>query len=218
MDYKLILLDLDGTLLDTSPGIYEGLDYLAPLIGQKPLDETIKPKFIGPALSVSFSKYFGVTGEELKEAIDIYRAFYRQDGYKKYKHFPELENVLRQLKEAGYILAVVTMKEHNITKDVLKHAGLDQYLDSILGNQDINSLTKSQLIEMTLDKFGVDPENAVLVGDTETDAKGALEAHVDYIPALYGFGYSHVDSPEAYPYVYQLERPSDLLNYLMKEE
>lgn len=218
MDYKLILLDLDGTLLDTSPGIYEGLDYLAPQIGRELLDESVKSNFIGPALSVSYPKYFGVTGEALQEAIDIYRDYYRREGYKKYKHYPGLENVLKTLKDKGYLLAVVTMKEHSTTEQVLEHAGLDKYLDSILGNQDMNSFTKSQLIEKTLEKFDLSPDQAVLIGDSETDGKGALEAHVDYIPALYGFGYSHNDSPEAYPNVYQLEEPSDLLNFLKKEE
>lgn len=218
MKYKLILFDLDGTLLDTSPGIYKGIDYLTSQLNLPALDDSIKAKFIGPPLSVSYPKYLGVTGKEMENAIKVYRSYNNEIGYKDVKHYPQMEETLKQLKEMGYLTAVVTMKEHNVTQRVLKSAGLDKYFDLILGNFDVNSLTKAELMDKAMNELDVPPEKALMIGDTELDAQASELEKVDYIPVNYGFGYSHGDSIESYPYIYTLDTPMDLVNFLKREE
>lgn len=218
MKYKLILFDLDGTLLDTSPGIYKGIDYLTSQLNLPTLDESIKAKFIGPPLSQSYPKYLGVTGKEMEHAIKVYRKYNNEIGFKDVLHYPNMKETLGLLKEMGYLTAVVTMKEHNVTQRVLKEAGLDTYFDTILGNFDVNSLTKAELMEKAMKELNVNPEEALMIGDTELDAGASEQIKVDYIPVKYGFGYSHGDSIESYPYVYILDTPMDLVNYLKREE
>ena len=55
-DYKTILFDLDGTLLDTSEGIYNGTDYMTDKLGMPRVPDDVKPTFIGPPVAQKYEQ------------------------------------------------------------------------------------------------------------------------------------------------------------------
>ncbi len=217
-DYKIILLDLDGTLLDTSPGIYNGYDYMTPKMGLPKMSDELKSRFVGPALAVTYPKYLGLTGERMSEAIEIYREYNNKQGYKEFEFYDGMDELLNYLKENGYITVVVTMKADKVAKRTLDVAGYTEKLTDIIGNIDYDPMTKAELIKLALDKYGLKKEEALLIGDTGVDASGAEEAQVDFYPAMYGFGFKVEDVTEDYPYVKKLNDPRELIEILEKEK
>lgn len=217
--YKAVLFDLDGTTIDTSSGILKGLDYLIETMNLPPVEPENKYKFIGPPLDESYSKYLGLEGKRLAEAIDIYRFYCRDKGYKDYEYYPGMDELLDWLNENDYKTFIVTMKENNLSKKVIQATKYDSKFTDIIGNVDIGSKTKSELIEEVLEKYNLKKDEVLFIGDTYIDANGAKEAGVDYFPAMFGFGYSHGDELSVdTPYVKKLYNPIDLIKYLNQKE
>lgn len=74
MSYRLFLFDLDGTLVDTSPGILEALRRMEREVGAEPLPQKTLEKFIGPPLEWSMETYYGLEPRTAKVWAEIYRA------------------------------------------------------------------------------------------------------------------------------------------------
>lgn len=214
MSYKLIIFDLDGTLLDTSRGIFNGLDFLSDHLGREHIDEDIKPTLIGPPLIDAYANVYGLKGSDLDGAMEIYRKYYNSKGYKEFDPYDGLEELLKKLKENNYFTAVATMKNQVSTDQVIENSGYSDLIDFVKGNSKRNSSTKADLLNECLDHFGIKKEEALLIGDTNSDAKGAQQAGIDFVPALYGYGYSHNGGSDDYPYVFKIKSPLELLDYL----
>ena len=72
MSYRLFLFDLDGTLVDTSPGILEALRRMEQEVGAEPLPQKTLEKFIGPPLEWSMETYYGLEPRTAKVWVEIY--------------------------------------------------------------------------------------------------------------------------------------------------
>lgn len=218
--YKAVFFDLDGTLLDTSPGIFNGLDMLIEEFNLTPIDDDVKAKFIGPPLSESYPKYLGLTGDKLKKAIKRYREYCAAQGYKEVNYYPGIDKLLDWLHDNDYLTFVVTMKEDKMAHKTISATNFYDKFTEIVGNTDIDSKSKSDLIKNLLDKYNLSRDEVLLVGDTIVDAEGAKKAGIDYFPATFGFGYSHGDivDNDSYPYILKLNNPKDLINYLSQKE
>ena len=73
MSYRLFLFDLDGTLVDTSPGILEALRRMEREVGAEPMPQKTLEKFIGPPLEWSMETYYGLEPRTAKAWAEIYR-------------------------------------------------------------------------------------------------------------------------------------------------
>lgn len=210
--YKLVLYDLDGTLLDTSTGIYAGIDYVTEQMGFAPLSDDIKALFIGPPAPENFEKYLGITGDTLTHAVDLYRGFNASHGYKLTEEYAGMPALLHVTKDIPAVVA--TMKRQDMADKTVDYAGYTPYFSHIYGNTDFNPLSKAELIKKACTQVGCRPEEALLIGDTELDAAGAKEAGCDFAAAAYGFGFTHASDINAYPSVLQAKHPQEIIAYL----
>lgn len=187
--YKVVLFDLDGTLIDTSRGIFNSVRHAEKMMGFEPISEEELGRFVGPPPMQSYMQIHGATEDQAREATKYHREYGAQYGVYEaevYKGIPEL---LQQLKADGVKLGVCTLKRQDIAEKVLGHFGLLDFFDVIVGIDQQESLTKADTIEMALKTVKeINKENAILVGDSVYDAEGAKESNVDFIGVLYGFG------------------------------
>lgn len=184
--YDSILFDLDGTLTDSGPGITKSAYNALVRMGI----DAPQPKdlgfFVGPPLSQTFAQ-FGMSPEEVDEAISIFRARYTTVG--KFENIPYdgIRGLLEKLKRDGYRLFVATSKPETVAVEIMAHFDLAGYFDAICGaSLDHSRETKEAVIEYlkAQDCIG----NAVMIGDTHFDVLGAKQHGIPCIGVTWGFG------------------------------
>ncbi len=187
--YKAIIFDLDGTLLDTAPGVIFAVEYtIKELKLPMPDKETVK-KFVGPPMQLSCQRYFGMDEEDALTAANIFRANYKKHSLLMAELYPGTLEVLRQLKARGYKLAVATNKSHDNAIAILRHFGVADHCDVMLGSDLGGKLKKVDIIRECMKELQVGPGECVYIGDSEFDLEGAEEAGMDFIGVTYGFGF-----------------------------
>lgn len=211
---KLIIFDLDGTLLDTSPGILHSYSKTGEKLRLTPKAVSEKSCVIGGPLRDGFNTLYHIANDEqLTEAVNEYRSLYSSEGIKLYKPYKGIERLLSELKKAGLYTAVATLKLQDFADEMLKDAGLSPYFDVIKGWDMSDGCTKSVLLKRAMDSLGAKPDESVLVGDSRYDLNGASEAGTAFIGVSYGFGIKQSDTFPGMEYI--AESPEQLLNHLL---
>ncbi len=186
---KLIIFDLDGTLLDTSEGILHCYHKTASMLNLKKNSVENDSIVIGGPLSDGFRALYDIPDEEtLAKAIDAYRSLYANEGIKKFCRYDGMDSALSCLKADGYQLGVATLKLEEYAKSMLKDAGLAKYFDIIHGWDGTEKYTKAYTVTKVLFEQKCLAKDAVLVGDSVYDKNGAEIAGVDFLGVTYGFG------------------------------
>lgn len=187
---KIVLFDLDGTLINSKPGITRCVQYALQSFGIEAPDADELECFIGPPLIDSFQKYYGFSDGRAREAVEKYRERYHRVGIYECELYPDVEHVLKRLKEKGYGIAMASSKPEVSCRQIMEHFGLSGYFDEIVGaTLDGRIDSKISVLREVIRRFGtMDMSQYRLVGDTRFDVLGAKEAGMDCIGVTYGFG------------------------------
>ena len=188
--YQYVLFDLDGTLTDPGLGITNSIMYALEKFGIAVADRTSLYKFIGPPLRESFSRFYGFSEEDSELATAYYREYFKDRGLYENAVYDGVEELLKQLQDAGKQLILATSKPEVFAVEILRYFHLDKYFTLIAGATiDTTRNTKSDVIAYAIKKSGItDLEKAVMVGDREHDILGAKENGLTSIGVLYGYG------------------------------
>ena len=189
MKYKLVIFDLDGTIADTSPGILNSIRYTQKKMNLPEITLEKMYSHIGPPMSESYYRNFGLTGDRLNQAISYHKEYSMKQGYKEIKLYDGIIDLLNNLIKEGVITAVATLKAHSTTLKIFEHLGITDKFNIIKGVDGINPKTKAQLIEDCIEETEFEKSECVLIGDSKYDAIGAEQAGIDFIAATYGFGF-----------------------------
>ena len=189
--YKYILFDLDGTITDPFEGISKCIVYALESFGIKVEDTGGLVSFIGPPLFDQFKVYCGFDDEQAERAVKKYRERYSTIGWKECTLVEGTEELLRELKAQGKVLAVATSKPECFAVPILEHFGIDRYFDFIGGAELDHGgrNSKDAVIEYVLGKLGVvDRSEAVIIGDRFHDIDGAKKTGIGSVGVLSGYG------------------------------
>ncbi|STQ87352.1 HAD-IA family hydrolase [Helicobacter pullorum] len=183
----LIIFDLDGTLIDPAYGVIKSIDYTLEAFKLGFLDEEIKKSFIGPPICDSLKHNFNLTDKKAKEVTDFFRSIYKEKFLYEAKVYEDIPVLLQILKQSNNKLAVATYKRQDYAELILRHFNLDAYFDFIKGSDFDAKLTKTDIIKACLKEF--DANDAVMIGDTLHDKKGARELNIGFIGVSWGYGF-----------------------------
>lgn len=189
--YKYILFDLDGTITDPFEGISKCIVYALESFGIEVEDAGGLVSFIGPPLFDQFKVYCGFDDEQAERAVKKYRERYSTIGWKECTLVDGTEELLRELKAKGKVLAVATSKPECFAVPILEHFGIDRYFDFIGGAELDHGgrNSKDAVIEYVLGKLGVvDRSEAVIIGDRFHDIDGAKKTGIGSVGVLSGYG------------------------------
>lgn len=190
MRYSTVLFDLDGTLVDSSPGILASNVYAAKKLGIPPITEAQIPRIMGPSLLDNARDYYHLEGARAQQFVAAIREQYDTEGVYMCRIYPGIPRLLEELQAAGIKTAVCTMKNEEQAVVGLRHFGLARHLDLICGIDDDHPTEKWQTIDRCLALLDVtDRREVALVGDTLLDAQAAHRSHLDFVAATYGFGF-----------------------------
>lgn len=214
MQKKYIFFDFDGTLVDTSAGIFDSLIFAFEKMGEPILSESDMRKYIGPPLEWSFMTYNNMNEQSAAETTKFFRINYKEKGVLMHSLYEGIREMLEILKKKGKILAVATSKPEHFAVKILKEYNLYDYFDVVSGaTLDGSRSSKNEVLSHAVSL--VNPENlsdCVLVGDTDNDVVGALQVGIDCIGILYGFGTK--EKLEKAGATVTLETPADVANII----
>lgn len=221
--YKVVVFDLDGTLLDTSEGIFAAVKYTIDKMGLPPLgDESLK-RFIGPPIQNSFASAYGLQGEILQDIATIFRNRYKEADLLKAKAYEGIYGVFEALIANGIKPAIATYKRQDYATMILKHFGFDKYTDIMYGADHENKLKKRDIIEMALRDAGAAKNSdgtyldAVMIGDSDNDAIGAAGIGTKFIGVTYGFGFRTAQDVYEFPTVGVANNTEELKKLLIQQ-
>jgi phosphoglycolate phosphatase len=191
--FDAVLFDLDGTLLDSAPGIVASLEDTFRHFGWEVPARSELMHFIGPPLIESFRSRLGLDEEAAWEMLRVYRQDYRRDGAFDAAIFPGVVSLLGQIRAAGIPLAVATSKPEGQAVRILEHFKLDSLFAVIRGaSEDETRSTKALIVAEALSDLrmaGHAFENPVLVGDRIYDVEGAITNGIPAIIVNWGYGF-----------------------------
>ena len=213
---KNLIFDLDGTLLDTSQGIIESVQYTADKLKMKQLTEKELRSFIGPPLKKSFIDICNCTETEAQKAVIVFRSYYQNGAVFHARPYDGIEELCRRLCEQGIRIGVATNKPQRFAVPLIQKFGLDKYIDPVCGADEEGKHGKTDLIRQCISNMGGTVSETVLVGDTENDANGAQEAGVGFIAVTYGFGFKKGEKIVNSHFIGSVDDPIEIFDMLRK--
>jgi phosphoglycolate phosphatase len=214
IDVSAVAFDLDGTLADTHPDIYESTNRTLADLGLAPVDAETVRSYIGLGIDRLVKRLLtGVTGSDggaqsagdrsanshgaangepdpalLAEAGAIFRAHYRQLLTNESRLFPEMEDTLRRIRALGLKLACVTNKVEMFTRPLLDGLGVLHFFDEVVAGDTLERKKPDPLpLTWCAQRFGIAPARLLMVGDSETDTLCARAAGCPVICVPFGY-------------------------------
>ncbi len=185
-----VLLDLDGTLVDSRPGILASYRAALHALGHEP-DETFDIRqVIGPPLEDAMRVLLQPYGDDrVDEALAAYRQHYSESGFLGSEPYPGIVQSIEQMKRSGLRLHLATSKRVDFAIRILGHWKLAAYFDGIDGSLPDGALAhKPELLAHVLARYGLSPSQSLMVGDRRYDISGAHAVGMRGLGVLWGYG------------------------------
>jgi len=185
---RVIIFDMDGTLLDSSKSITKSINYVRKELGLPPFSVEKVTKLINEP-DINLPKLFYEERKPYEECRKIFEKHYYEQCVKDMSIYEGIEDMLKKLSKDGYILSVATNAREKYAKKMLNHQNIDKYFRFILGSDSLNSRKPDpQMIHHILNECKIDKNEAVMIGDSLKDEEAAKNAGVEYIFVTWGFG------------------------------
>lgn len=191
MTWNTILFDLDGTLTDPKEGITKCVAHALDHFGIHVDDLDTLTNFIGPPLVVSFAEFYGMDEKQAEIAVAKYRERFGTVGWAENVPYPDIAELLAELKADRKKLVVATSKPEEYAVKILEHFGLAGYFDLICGApmHAPKGHGKADVIRDAMTRANItDLADTVMVGDRLHDVEGAHAVGLSAIGVLWGYG------------------------------
>ena len=189
MQKKLIIFDLDGTLLDTIDDLYFSVNYALKRFDYPARTKKEVLSFVGNGYVSLLEKALpkSICEQQFDELVKCFKDYYAEHCFDNTKPFDGVMQLLQRLKDKGYALAVLSNKGDAQVQSLVKRY-FDDAFDLALGERaGIRKKPYSDSIEETLKTLGFEKQDAVYVGDSEVDVETAKNARMDCICVDWGF-------------------------------
>lgn len=194
LKYSHIFFDMDGTVLESGPGVKKAVSFALEKLGIKETEDKNLRRFIGPPLKDSFKDFYGFSEEQCTKALLYFRDYYeKQNGLFDSYIYDGIPELLKKLKDEGAHLYIASSKPEIYIHQLLKRDNLDKYFDCV-GGADVQEIRvkKEDIIQYVIDECKLSEEikssNVIMVGDRKFDIEGAAIFGIKTIGVLYGYG------------------------------
>lgn len=228
MRTKLVICDLDGTLVDTAPDITAAVNHA--LAGEKLPSLSLSQirSLIGEGAHATVAKALAQSRAhvQLRESSDLsdrgvidrmmqaYADYSLSDRASDSTVYRGVTSTLTALRAAGVKLALITNKEERFARPLLQAHGLERWFDPIVCGDTLAARKPAPIVvEHCLQRHQLHAEDAVVVGDASFDVTAARAAGVRCLYVAYGYGGRNVPAPDAH-----LNEFAELLDHVNIDE
>lgn len=198
MEQRLIIFDLDGTLIDSRGDLAAGINHMREHYGLDALPVDTVSGYIGNGVRKLVERSLQGADIDVDEALEINKAYYFSNLTVHTTLYTGVEEGLRKLVETGNKIAVLTNKPGDPSREILKAFGLLDLFSSVVGGGDMPNLKpEPDGIFQCLEVAGAERSSAWMVGDHYTDLAVAENAGVQSAWVDYGFGEMRGHKPDA---------------------
>lgn len=181
---KIVIFDIDGTLLDVTEFIYQAFEHTLHAYGMKTSREEMSI-YIGQPLE---DCYKGLTSLEETSLLEETHRLFQGENLHLSQPFPGVKDMLASLKEQGIKIVALTTRSRRNSLATLQMAGIFPFFDLFLSREDlIKQKPDPEGIIKALTHFGLSSQDALMVGDTDVDILAGKYAKVGTIGVTYGF-------------------------------
>jgi phosphoglycolate phosphatase len=187
---RAIVFDLDGTLIDSTPGIARALGAAFASVGRSMPVSNLRA-VIGPPIKVIAKRLDpSLTDSDLAAIETVYRSEYDLSSWSETVLFDGVRETLQYLRARRWRLYVVTNKPLIPTTRILDHFGLVTLFDSIVTRDSRTPAyaTKAAMLAELLTLHALPPANTIMMGDTAEDEEAAHSNQLEFVFASYGYG------------------------------
>ena len=181
-----IIFDLDGTLIDSSEGVVEAVNYSLDKVGEPAQSPERIKSYIGFPLSVMYPNF-------TNKSLDILYAHFQDKAKDTVVQstviLPGVEEVLDNLAESGYTLAIASTKIRKHITGVIEKMNWEKYFVTYSGGDEVTHVKPApDIFQLTMKKMSAGQNNTIVVGDTINDihAAQAIDLPVVAVYSLYG--------------------------------
>tara|TARA_Y100001960_G_C14551853_1_gene766169 strand:+ start:203 stop:826 length:624 start_codon:yes stop_codon:yes gene_type:complete len=179
---KGIVFDLDGTLVDSLPDILNSFCHAFEVVGLPVPDKDEVNGQLGKTLWDMYCHF--APSETISELVAVYRDYYPRHFLDNSRIFPGVKDVLTQLRNLGFSLAIATTKRTISAIEFTNALGLDSYFDHIQGTDDFACKPSPEVIHRALGALG--KTGLWMVGDSSTDIEAGKAARLSTYAVTWG--------------------------------
>ncbi|CAH0524555.1 phosphoglycolate phosphatase [Vibrio hippocampi] len=195
---KLVVFDLDGTLLDSVPDLAIAADQAVQALGYPSVSEVEVRDYvgngadilIGRSLSRSLEVDSSLTPELLKQARVLFDDFYQASGHKLSHLYPAVKETLEGLTQAGITVALLTNKPSKFVPEVLQQHQLTRYFKYVLGGDAFDKRKPDPIaLHWLMEQEQLTAQQVLMVGDSKNDILAARNAGCYAFGLTYGYNH-----------------------------
>lgn len=187
--YDTVIFDMDGTLLNTIEDIADSVNYILKKYGYK--ERTIDEinSFVGKGAGILMEKALpdGINKRDFEKYLEEYKEYYLNNNNIKTSPYEGIIEMLAELSDRNYKIAVVSNKNNSNIKD-LNTIYFNDYIKTAIGeSKSVNRKPAPDMVNIALEELCSKAENAVFVGDSDVDIHTAKNAGMPCVSVCWGF-------------------------------
>lgn len=188
MTNKMVIFDMDGTLIDSFRDLQVTLNEVRILLGLEVIDQNKIKGAIGASLKGMIQKLFDDCPEKVNEAIEIFKEIYHKHIVDNTVPYNGIYNIIETLKKKGMMVGVLSNKPSELVRIPLYHFKISSLMDFIYGGDSFEERKPSgEPIKRIINYFEVEPKDAVIIGDSFIDIEAGKNAGIRTIAVTYGY-------------------------------
>jgi phosphoglycolate phosphatase len=220
---KLVIFDLDGTLIDSRLDLVHSVNASLRHIGRPELPEDVIASYVGDGAPILIQRALGAEANDealVRQGLEFFLSYYRAHKLDHTKVYPGVVDALMAIRNSANgtprKLAVLSNKPVNPSRAIVQEIGLARFFSQVYGGNSFpTKKPEPEGARVLLEENGVLPEQAVMVGDSHVDVRTGINAGVYTVGVTYGFAPRtlaaepvdvQVDSPEELVEVFAVPR------------